>query len=91
MDETRQNPTHRRTSVYTIRLGATTPGLVHTVASGLLDRAIITDLGSRSVSFRAPTGDAGAYQIALDAMAGVSGEWHLTTGLGVHRRTISTD
>lgn len=85
--------TTRRTSVYTIRLGdpRNMGGTVH----GLRRQSIpISDLGEASVSFRAAS-DRAALEVTRAALSGrqwVDGftvEHELTTGLGVHRRTVT--
>lgn len=77
---------NRRTSVYTIRLQ---DQFAADVAAFELREANvpISDHGDASVSFRAPS-DAAAARIANRAVATVEGSAYLTTGLGVHRRTV---
>lgn len=79
----------RRTSVYTIHLNTPRPGLPTLIATGLAASVAVQDIGGVSVSFRAPTDDDAALQVAAHATAGRTGDWTLTTGLGVHRRQIS--
>jgi hypothetical protein len=82
----------RRTSVYTIRLTDHTDEdarrLLDDVRKSLAWQGVgVADHGDRSISYRA-AGDEAAAQIARDALAGLSDPWDLTTGLGVHRRTV---
>lgn len=78
----------RRTSLYTIDLTGTPnlPAALEAVANRLPN---VQDLGEHSVTFRAPTDDAGALRIARHATdVPVWLTATLTTGLGIHKRTI---
>lgn len=76
---------NRRTSVYTLHLEdhTTTKAIAHGFPTALQDQ------GETSLSFRARD-DQDARQIAADALAGLDDPYTLTTGLGVHRRTVTT-
>jgi hypothetical protein len=81
MSRTEQRFT-RRSSVYTLRLAD--PSGVTSHVPGIVDQ------GSGSVSFRAG-GDEAATRVATDALtaAGETGPAELTTGLGLHKRTVA--
>jgi uncharacterized protein with GYD domain len=85
---TEQLTTLRRTSTYTIRLTEATPERVEAVRRALTQRGVrIIDLGDAAVSYRS-AGDTDAMQTAAAAMEKLWATWTLTTGLGVHRRTV---
>lgn len=81
---------NRKTSLYTLRLDYS----VHALAIGQALDALnvtVTDRGDKSVSWRA-TDDADATRTATAALvhAGIPDTTAtLTTGLGVHRRTVA--
>lgn len=83
-----RNPTHRRTSNYTLHV----PGS-DTADLDRLQQVLppITDRQEHGLTFRA-TDDDHAARISARAMDESSFpddvETHLTTGLGVHRRTV---
>lgn len=75
---------NRRTSVYTIR----TLDVTRVARSLRAAQVPIIDQGEESVSFRAP-GDAEAQEVTHGiAVRDTAEAWELTTGLGVHRRTV---
>ena len=88
------NANHRRrTSVYTIRLSPEHTDRIEAIRDAVEQFTPVVDVGAASVSFRTPTSDEGAYTIASTVMAGCVEEpgtgWTLTTGLGIHRRTVT--
>lgn len=80
--------TNRRSSIYTIRL--TNPGDVALVTDCLTAAGTpVVDQGDASVSFRAADDDA-ANRTLDHALSGYTFPEHIvTTGLGVHRRTVT--
>lgn len=75
---------NRRTSIYTLHL----PGLGAADLASVAERIpVLQDHGSESLSYRAAN-DAAARSIATYAAQGVHLPWHITTGLGIHRRTV---
>lgn len=78
----------RRTSIYTLR----TPHVTHTVARMRSAGLPVADQGEASVSFRADGDDAALAVIERVAQPWRGGSaWELTTGLGVHRRTVAQE
>lgn len=83
----------RATSIYTIRLTVVADRahrreILAAIAAHL---PAVLDHGDNSVSFRA-AGDASAILIARAAAAAADDWWfcaELTTGLGIHRRTVT--
>ena len=75
----------RRTSPYTLRLADTA------AASRVAEHLPVTDHGATTVGFRAKNDEEAMEKstAALEAAGVLEGAW-LTTGLGVHKRTVAT-
>lgn len=82
---TRQEDTimDRRTSLYTLRLAdEQTAAAVNTYGM------VIQDRGPGTIGFRANNDDHARAEVN-DMMAGLDDPYVLTTGLGIHRRTVT--